>query len=71
MEDLLRAGADPSLLDRLGDSVLHLAAKEGHEKVLSVLLKHKRAALLTDQPNGEGKRKARVLGNVLCSLNNQ
>lgn len=61
VEDLLRAGADLSLLDRLGDSVLHLAAKEGHDKVLSILLKHERAALLIDQPNGEGKRKARIV----------
>ncbi|XP_076998787.1 nuclear factor NF-kappa-B p105 subunit isoform X1 [Tamandua tetradactyla] len=54
VEDLLRAGADPSLLDRLGNSVLHLAAKEGHDIILSILLKHKKAALLINQPNGEG-----------------
>ncbi|KAM5285629.1 nuclear factor NF-kappa-B p105 subunit isoform 1-T1 [Hipposideros larvatus] len=54
VEDLLRAGADLSLLDRLGNSVLHLAAKEGHDKILGILLKHKRAALLIDHPNGEG-----------------
>ncbi|KAM9678320.1 nuclear factor NF-kappa-B p105 subunit isoform 2-T2 [Trichechus inunguis] len=54
VEDLLRAGADLSLLDRLGNSVLHLAAKEGHDKILSILLKHKKAALLINQPNGEG-----------------
>ncbi|XP_053779053.1 nuclear factor NF-kappa-B p105 subunit isoform X4 [Desmodus rotundus] len=55
VEDLLRAGADLSLLDRLGNSVLHLAAKEGHDKILSVLLKHKKAALLINHPNGEGQ----------------
>lgn len=55
VEDLLRAGADPSLLDRLGNSVLHLAAKEGHDQILSILLKHKKAALLIDHPNGEGQ----------------
>ncbi|XP_064440944.1 nuclear factor NF-kappa-B p105 subunit isoform X7 [Mirounga angustirostris] len=54
VEDLLRAGADLSLLDRLGNSVLHLAAKEGQDKILSILLKHKKAALLLDHPNGEG-----------------
>ncbi|XP_058150858.1 nuclear factor NF-kappa-B p105 subunit isoform X3 [Dasypus novemcinctus] len=54
VEDLLRAGADPSLLDRLGNSVLHLAAKEGHDRILSILLKHKKATLLINQPNGEG-----------------
>ena len=36
VEDLLRAGADLSLLDRLGNSVLHLAAKEGHDKIQSM-----------------------------------
>ncbi|XP_012510833.1 PREDICTED: nuclear factor NF-kappa-B p105 subunit isoform X1 [Propithecus coquereli] len=54
VEDLLRAGADPSLLDRVGNSVLHLAAKEGHDKILSVLLRHDKAARLIDHPNGEG-----------------
>ncbi|KAM5255873.1 nuclear factor NF-kappa-B p105 subunit [Ctenodactylus gundi] len=54
VEDLLRAGADPSLLDRWGNSVLHLAAQEGHDNVLGILLKHNKAALLIDQPNGEG-----------------
>ncbi|KAM6148003.1 nuclear factor NF-kappa-B p105 subunit isoform 1-T1 [Erethizon dorsatum] len=54
VEDLLRAGADLSLLDRLGNSALHLAAKEGQDRILSILLKQQRAALLMDQPNGEG-----------------
>uniref|UniRef100_A0A8C0JMX0 Nuclear factor NF-kappa-B p105 subunit n=1 Tax=Canis lupus dingo TaxID=286419 RepID=A0A8C0JMX0_CANLU len=58
VDDLLRAGADLSLLDRLGNSVLHLAAKEGQDKILSILLKHKKAALLMDHPNGEGKRQS-------------
>ena len=61
MEDLLKAGADLSLLDRLGNSVLHLAAKEGQDKILSVLLKHKKAALLIDHPNGEGKRQTHIM----------
>ncbi|XP_055484171.1 nuclear factor NF-kappa-B p105 subunit [Psammomys obesus] len=54
VEDLLRVGADMSLLDRWGNSALHLAAKEGHDKILSVLLKSRKAALLIDRPNGEG-----------------
>ncbi|XP_065763528.1 nuclear factor NF-kappa-B p105 subunit isoform X3 [Muntiacus reevesi] len=54
VEDLLRAGADLSLLDRLGNSVLHLAAQGGHDKILGILLKHKKAAQLLDHPNGEG-----------------
>ncbi|XP_034356238.1 nuclear factor NF-kappa-B p105 subunit isoform X1 [Arvicanthis niloticus] len=54
VEDLLRVGADLSLLDRWGNSVLHLAAKEGHDKILSILLKNRKAAPLIDHPNGEG-----------------
>ncbi|XP_074084258.1 nuclear factor NF-kappa-B p105 subunit isoform X2 [Macrotis lagotis] len=54
VEDLLRAGADVSLLDRLGNSVLHLAAKEGDERILSILLKHKKISPLINHPNGEG-----------------
>ncbi|XP_061441528.1 nuclear factor NF-kappa-B p105 subunit isoform X2 [Rhineura floridana] len=54
VKDLLRAGADVSLLDRHGNSVLHLAAKQGDEKVLSMLLNHKEAFLMRDLPNGEG-----------------
>ncbi|XP_036892131.1 nuclear factor NF-kappa-B p105 subunit isoform X3 [Sturnira hondurensis] len=70
VEDLLRAGADLSLLDRLGNSVLHLAAKEGHDKILSVLLKHKKAALLIDHPNGEGQNAIHiaVMSNSLPCL---
>lgn len=52
--DLLRAGADPGLLDRAGNSALHLAAAGGHDGVLGVLLRHGRAAGLLDQPNGDG-----------------
>ncbi|KAL8206863.1 UNVERIFIED_CONTAM: hypothetical protein K2H54_032632 [Gekko kuhli] len=51
---LLRAGADVTLLDRHGNSVLHLAAKQGDEKVLNVLLHHKEASLMKDLPNSEG-----------------
>nr|XP_023493400.1 nuclear factor NF-kappa-B p105 subunit isoform X2 [Equus caballus] len=54
VEDLLRAGADLSLLDRFGNSALHLAAKEGHDKILGILLKHKKAALLINHPNADG-----------------
>ncbi|XP_012583305.1 PREDICTED: nuclear factor NF-kappa-B p105 subunit isoform X2 [Condylura cristata] len=63
VEDLLWAGADPSLLDRAGNSVLHLAATGGYDKVLGVLLKHKQAALLLDHPNGEGEPR-RLAGGV-------
>lgn len=70
VQDLLRAGADLSLLDRLGNSVLHLAAKEGQDQILSVLLKHKKAPLLIDHPNGEGLNAIHlaVLSNSLPCL---
>uniref|UniRef100_A0A8D0GV52 Nuclear factor NF-kappa-B p105 subunit n=1 Tax=Sphenodon punctatus TaxID=8508 RepID=A0A8D0GV52_SPHPU len=54
VEDLLTAGADPSLLDRHGNSILHLAAKEGDDKMLRILLQYKEAARMIDLPNGEG-----------------
>lgn len=54
VKDLLRAGADVSLLDRHGNSVLHLAAQQGDEKQLATLLSHKEAFLIRDLPNGEG-----------------
>ncbi|NXT19433.1 NFKB1 factor, partial [Syrrhaptes paradoxus] len=54
VEDLLKAGADVSLLDRHGNSVLHLAAAEGDDKILSLLLKHKKISPMVDLANGEG-----------------
>uniref|UniRef100_A0A8B9BY55 Nuclear factor NF-kappa-B p105 subunit n=1 Tax=Anser brachyrhynchus TaxID=132585 RepID=A0A8B9BY55_9AVES len=54
VEDLLKAGADVSLLDRHGNSALHLAAAEGDDKILSLLLKHKKIPSMVDLFNGEG-----------------
>uniref|UniRef100_A0A8B9IS03 Nuclear factor NF-kappa-B p105 subunit n=1 Tax=Amazona collaria TaxID=241587 RepID=A0A8B9IS03_9PSIT len=54
VQDLLKAGADVSLLDRHGNSVLHLAAAEGDEKILSLLLKHKKMSTMVDLSSGEG-----------------
>ncbi|NXW80580.1 NFKB1 factor, partial [Hirundo rustica] len=54
VEDLLRAGADVSLLDRHGNSVLHLAATEGDDKILSLLLRHEKVSPMVNLPNGEG-----------------
>ncbi|KFU93771.1 Nuclear factor NF-kappa-B p105 subunit, partial [Chaetura pelagica] len=54
VEDLLKAGADVSLLDRHGNSVLHLAATEGDDKILSLLLKHKKISPVVNLFNAEG-----------------
>ncbi|NXM64740.1 NFKB1 factor, partial [Illadopsis cleaveri] len=54
VEDLLKAGADVSLLDRHGNSVLHLAATEGDDKILSLLLRHEKVSPMVNLPNGEG-----------------
>lgn len=54
VHNLLKAGADVSLLDRHGNSVLHLAATEGDAKILSLLLKHKKIAPMINLFNGEG-----------------
>uniref|UniRef100_A0A672U5X5 Nuclear factor NF-kappa-B p105 subunit n=1 Tax=Strigops habroptila TaxID=2489341 RepID=A0A672U5X5_STRHB len=54
VEDLLKAGADVSLLDRHGNSVLHLAAAEGDDKILGLLLKHKKISMMVDLSSGEG-----------------
>ncbi|KAL7982073.1 hypothetical protein Chor_001130 [Crotalus horridus] len=51
---LLGAGADVNLLDRHGNSVFHLAAQQGDEAVLSMLLQHKEASVMRDLPNGDG-----------------
>ncbi|MFT7805948.1 nuclear factor NF-kappa-B p100 subunit-like isoform X2 [Arapaima gigas] len=40
LDFLLKAGADPTLLDRDGRSVLHLAADVGDEVLLHILLRH-------------------------------
>nr|XP_060635142.1 nuclear factor NF-kappa-B p105 subunit [Anolis sagrei ordinatus]XP_060635143.1 nuclear factor NF-kappa-B p105 subunit [Anolis sagrei ordinatus] len=54
VRDLLGTGVDVSLLDRHGNSVLHLAVNQGDEKVLNILLSHKEASQMKDLPNGEG-----------------
>ncbi|NXE65168.1 NFKB1 factor, partial [Calcarius ornatus] len=54
VEDLLKAGADVSLLDRHGNSVLHLAATDGDDKILSLLLRHEKVSTMVNLPNAEG-----------------
>lgn len=54
VENLVAAGADIAILDRHGNSALHLAAKEGKADILEILLKHKNIAKIIDLPNGDG-----------------
>ncbi|KAM4810137.1 nuclear factor NF-kappa-B p105 subunit [Rhinophrynus dorsalis] len=60
VEDILKAGGDPALLDRHGNSVLHLACKEGDATTLSILLKHKAASEIINLPNNEGRNPIHV-----------
>ncbi|XP_053559471.1 nuclear factor NF-kappa-B p105 subunit isoform X2 [Bombina bombina] len=54
VQDILNAGGDPLLLDRHGNSVLHLACKEEDATTLSILLKHPKTAQIINLPNNDG-----------------
>ncbi|XP_018414489.1 PREDICTED: nuclear factor NF-kappa-B p105 subunit [Nanorana parkeri] len=54
VEDILKAGGDPLMLDRNGNSVLHLACKEGDSTTLSILLKHPKLTEIINLPNNDG-----------------
>ncbi|XP_075465190.1 nuclear factor NF-kappa-B p105 subunit isoform X3 [Ascaphus truei] len=54
VQDILTTGGDPMLLDRHGNSALHLACKEGDAQTLSVLLKHEKMIEITNLPNNDG-----------------
>ncbi|XP_069466569.1 nuclear factor NF-kappa-B p100 subunit [Ambystoma mexicanum] len=56
VEFLLQAGADPTLLDRSGNSVLHLAVQAGDDEMLSILLKYLTTSTmhLLNEPNYHG-----------------
>jgi len=40
VQDLLKAGANPDLLDNDGDAVLHIVAMDGNAKIMQILLAH-------------------------------
>ncbi|KAJ1142658.1 hypothetical protein NDU88_008971 [Pleurodeles waltl] len=56
VEFLLQAGADPTLLDHSGNSVLHLAVQAGDDEMLKILLKYLTASnmYLLNEPNYHG-----------------
>uniref|UniRef100_A0A8C5PSH3 Nuclear factor NF-kappa-B p105 subunit n=1 Tax=Leptobrachium leishanense TaxID=445787 RepID=A0A8C5PSH3_9ANUR len=54
VQDILEAGGDPLLLDRHGNSILHLACREGDEKTLAIVLKHKDIGKIIDLPSCDG-----------------
>ncbi|XP_041117289.1 nuclear factor NF-kappa-B p105 subunit-like isoform X2 [Polyodon spathula] len=70
VEALLKASADLSLPDCHGNTALHLAAKQGKSKILSLLLQQQEAAELIKLPNSEGLSALHlaVLANSLPSL---
>ncbi|NP_001087808.1 nuclear factor of kappa light polypeptide gene enhancer in B-cells 1 L homeolog [Xenopus laevis] len=70
VQDILEAGGDPLLLDRDGNSVLHLACKEGDALTLSLLLKHKKTLEIINLPNNDGLNPIHVavLANCMSCL---
>uniref|UniRef100_A0A3Q4H6U1 Nuclear factor of kappa light polypeptide gene enhancer in B-cells 1 n=1 Tax=Neolamprologus brichardi TaxID=32507 RepID=A0A3Q4H6U1_NEOBR len=70
VEALLLAGADPTLTDRHGNTVLHLAAQHEGEGMIQFLLQHRELRELLDQTNTAGLCAIHlaVLVNQLFSL---
>ncbi|KAM9330490.1 nuclear factor NF-kappa-B p105 subunit [Gastrophryne carolinensis] len=70
VQDILDAGGDPLMLDRNGNSVLHLACKEGDEATLAILLKHSKITEILDLANNDGLSAVHeaVLSNSLTCL---
>uniref|UniRef100_A0A669DXK0 Nuclear factor kappa B subunit 1 n=1 Tax=Oreochromis niloticus TaxID=8128 RepID=A0A669DXK0_ORENI len=70
VEALLLAGADPTLTDRHGNTVLHLAAQHEGGGMIQFLLQHRELRELLDQTNTAGLCAIHlaVLANQLSSL---
>ncbi|XP_029020697.1 nuclear factor NF-kappa-B p105 subunit [Betta splendens] len=70
MEALLLAGADPTLTDRHGNTVLHLASQQDGGVMVQSLLQHGEMRALLDHTNAAGMRAIHlaVLANQLSSL---
>ncbi|XP_072261734.1 nuclear factor NF-kappa-B p105 subunit isoform X2 [Pyxicephalus adspersus] len=60
VEEILKAGGDPLMLDRNGNSVLHLACKEGDATTLGILLKHQKITEIVNLPNNDGLSAAHI-----------
>ena len=60
VEVLLRAGADPSALDRNGQTALHLCCEYNQAECLSVLLSHHTAPTCLEIHNYEGTEDSTV-----------
>lgn len=67
---LLQARADPTLLDRYGNSLLHLALQAGDEEMLRTLLSHlgSAAPYLLCLPNFHGEWSWEMMGKYLMVL---
>lgn len=63
---LLQARADPTLLDRYGNSLLHLALQSGDEEMLRTLLAHlgSAAPYLLRLPNFHGECGSGTMGRI-------
>lgn len=54
VEALLLAGADPTLTDRHGNTVLHLASQQDGGGMVQFLLQHREMRALLDHTNSAG-----------------
>ena len=70
VEVLLRAGADPSLLDKDGRSPIHLAALAGDNTSLRPLLAHlgERHAHLVNTPDYHGETIRQISGSCFIMV---
>ncbi|KAG8548493.1 hypothetical protein GDO81_025243, partial [Engystomops pustulosus] len=70
VQEILKAGGDPLMLDRNGNSALQLACKEGDAETLRTLLKHPKTTEIIDHPNNEGLNAVHeaVMANSMACL---
>ena len=67
VDALVREGADPSALDRNGQTALHLCCEYDQRDCLSVVLSHPSSSTCLELRNYEGKLSAEEApGSALC-----